>query len=57
MLASREADPVFRAFFEMVGLAASGTEPYATLAPAVMAGWVDWLSPRVRAATTGERRT
>lgn len=57
VLASREADPVFRAFFEMVGLAAAGTEPYSSLAPAVMAGWVDWLAPRVAAATPAERRT
>lgn len=57
VLASREADPAFRAFFEIVGLAASGTEPYASLAPAVMAGWVDWLAPRVEAATPGQQRT
>lgn len=57
VLASREADPAFHAFFELVGLAAAGTEPYASLAPAIMAGWVDWLAPRVDAATPGEQRT
>lgn len=47
VLASTAADPVFAVFFELVGLAAAGHEPYAELAPLLVNGWVDWLVPHV----------
>ena len=42
LLARREVDGVFAVFFEASGLAAAGVEPYRTMAPALVQGWVDW---------------
>lgn len=43
VLATPEADPVFRLFFEANGLAAAGIEPYRALVPQLVSGWVDWV--------------
>ena len=47
---------VFAVFFEIVGLASARIEPYASLAPRLMDGWVAWLEPRVAASTRAQRR-
>jgi AcrR family transcriptional regulator len=44
MLATPDADPVFALFFEAVGLAAVGREPYSALVPQLVAGWIAWAS-------------
>lgn len=44
MLARPECDRVFALFFEANGLAASGREPYRTLVPQLVQGWVAWAA-------------
>jgi AcrR family transcriptional regulator len=56
LLARPEVDPVFALFFEAGGLAAAGVEPYATLVPILMAGWIDWAASFVR-GTAAHRRS
>ncbi len=43
-LARAEVDPVFGLFFEAIGLAASGLEPYRTLVTRLVGAWIDWLA-------------
>jgi len=56
VLANRSADPVFRLFFELVGLASTGQHPYVGLAAGVAAGWVTWLEPRMLGERAEVRR-
>ncbi len=44
VLASADADPVFALFFEANGLAAAGREPYRTLVPQLVEGWIEWAA-------------
>lgn len=55
VLASPAADPIFAMFFEVIGMASAGREPFATLAPLLISGWVQWLEPRI-AARASEKR-
>lgn len=45
--ATEEADPVLALFFEAAGLAATGVEPFRTLAPQLMEAWVQWAADRL----------
>lgn len=56
VLASSDADPVFALFFEAGGLAAAGREPYRTLVPQLMDGWIEWASDFIQ-GTPARRRT
>ncbi len=44
VLAQPAADPVFALFFEANGLAATGSEPYATLVPQLVEAWITWVA-------------
>ena len=56
VLTTAPADRVFALYFEIIGLAASGQEPYDVLSAGLVAGWVDWLEPRVLGSTAEIRR-
>lgn len=55
VLTSATADPVFRVFLEIVGLAAAGTEPFDQLAPTMIAAWASWLADRTEGTTAAVR--
>ena len=55
VLATPTADPAFDAFFEVVGLASTGAEPYRTLSSAIVEQWLPWLASRVEARTAPQR--
>ena len=44
VLARPAADPIFALFFEAMGLAASGRNPYTGLMPGLVDAWVEWLA-------------
>ena len=56
VLTTAEADRVFAVFMEVIGLAATGAEPYTSLARTMLAAWVDWLAERTAGATPEARR-
>jgi AcrR family transcriptional regulator len=56
VLTTASANRVFALYFEIIGLATSGHEPYDVLAAGLVAGWVDWLEPRMLGRTTNIRR-
>ena len=43
VLAQTAVDPTFALFFEALGLAAAGTEPYRAVAVDLLDGWATWL--------------
>lgn len=55
IVATDEYDPVFALFFEANGLAATGREPYATLVPALVSAWIEWVTDFID-GTADERR-
>jgi len=56
VLATRRGDRVFALFFEMIGFASSGQEPYPAMVRALMEGWRDWLAERVEGDRIDLRR-
>ncbi|MEZ5343338.1 MAG: TetR/AcrR family transcriptional regulator [Acidimicrobiales bacterium] len=44
LLAAPSNDRVFALFFEANGLAAVGREPYASLVPGLVTGWIEWAA-------------
>lgn len=56
VLTTPSADRVFALYFEIIGLAGSGHAPFDTLAAGLVAGWVDWLSPRMLGSSAKIRR-
>lgn len=47
VLATPASDRVFGLFFQVVGLASDGSEPYRSTVRALLTEWADWLEPRV----------
>lgn len=56
VLASRRGDRVFALFFEMIGFASAGQEPYPQMVRSLMEAWRDWLAERVVGERTDVRR-
>jgi AcrR family transcriptional regulator len=44
VLATDDADPIFGLYFEAIGQATAGIEPFAGLAGQLLEGWICWLS-------------
>ncbi len=55
-LSHPDAEPIFRLFFEVIGLAAVGTKPFDDLVPVLMEQWLAWLDPRLDIADPVRRR-
>jgi AcrR family transcriptional regulator len=51
-----EADPVFALFFEAAGLAAAGREPYRTIVPQLVEGWIGWAADLLSGTAAKRRR-
>lgn len=39
--------PIFRTFFELIGLSGARLEPFASLGPALLLDWAAWLVPHI----------
>jgi AcrR family transcriptional regulator len=55
VLARPEFDPTFKLFFEAIGLAVAGREPYTTLAAQLIDAWAVWLSALLNGPPTHRR--
>lgn len=55
VLASGESDAEFALYFEALGLAVSGREPYRSLAPLLVDGWIEWTSTVFRGPAARRR--
>lgn len=47
IVARPAADPTFACYFEALGLAAAGREPYRTIVPALVEAWIDWAAATI----------
>lgn len=56
VLATPASDRIFSLFFQVVGLASDGSEPYRSAVRALVMGWADWLEPRIVAPAGCTRR-
>lgn len=56
VLATPAGDRVFGLFFQVVGLASDGSEPYRSAVRSLVGGWADWLEPRMVAPAGCTRR-
>lgn len=52
----KNADRIFQVFLELVGYSAAKIEPYRSIVRAILEEWVKWLSERVDAKSSQERR-
>ena len=55
LLARPEVDAVFALFFEAMGLAAAGRQPYAGLVPQLVEAWIDWAAELIDAPRARRR--
>jgi AcrR family transcriptional regulator len=55
VVATAEADPVFALFFEAGGQAATGIEPYRTLVPQLVEGWIAWAAELIEGTPAARR--
>jgi AcrR family transcriptional regulator len=55
-LARPDTDPALRVYLEVIGLACAAQEPYASVAPRLLDGWVDWVAERVEAPSRAVAR-
>ena len=55
VLASADADPVFALFFEAMGLAATGREPYRSIVPQLVDAWIEWAAQHISGAAAHRR--
>lgn len=55
VFARRRNDPVFRLFFELVGLSNARVEPYVELCGSILREWAAWLEPRMAVAASRRR--
>ena len=56
LLATEAVDPVFALFFEANGLAAAGREPYRSIVPLLVDGWLTWTAELVQGPPSVRRR-
>lgn len=56
VVARDDLDGTFALFFEASGLAASGCEPYRTVVPRLVQGWIDWAASFIDGTPTHRRR-
>lgn len=47
ILTTREADPIFKIFFEIVGLGSASIAPFDAIGPTLINAWAEWLVPRI----------
>jgi len=57
VMATVDAAPVLAVYFEIIGLAAGGREPFASLARASLEWWAAWLTPKILPAATATQRS